>query len=167
MAEVFWKVESGPFEGRKVTRAVAGAEEVVEGIDHRAHRIAADARKVLSSTAGHEPHSPGYSNAPARISVEMASGPENKTKRSRRSGRYTYVDRFVVLSDERGMGAAMAIEFGISPGIDTEGNFYPGTRAVAPLRKAAGIHFDSRRRKLRLKRKPNRRSRRFKLASRR
>src|SRR5690606_9522183 len=167
MAEVCPKVESGPFEGRKILRAVAGTEDVIEGIDHRAQRIAADARKVLRSTAGHDPHSPGYSNAPARISVEMASGPESKTKRGRRPGRYTYVDRFVVLSDERGMGAAMAIEFGISPGIDTEGNFYPGTRAVAPLRKAADIHFDSRRRKLRLKRKPDRKSRRFTLASRR
>src|SRR5690606_29009439 len=167
MAEVFWKVESGPFEGRKILRAVAGTEDVIEGIDHRAQRIAADARKVLRSTAGHDPHSPGYSNSPARISVEMASGPESKVGRGRKRGRYTYIDRFVVLSDERGMGAAMAIEFGISPGIDTEGNFYRGTRAVAPLRRAAELPFEERRRELHLKRKPNRRSRRFKLASRR
>lgn len=166
MAEVFKRVESGPFKGRKILRAVAGAEEVAQGLDDKSHAIAEDAREVLRSTAGHDPHSPGYSNAPARISVEMASG-ENKTGRGRRRGRYAYIDRFVVLSDERGMGAAMSIEFGIAPGIDTEGNFYPGTRAVAPLRKAAGIHVDNRRRKLRLGRKPNRRSRRFKLASRR
>ena len=166
MAEVFWKVESGPFEGRKVTRAIAGSEEVVEGIDRTAHFIAAEARSILRSTSGHDPHSPGYSNAPARITVELATR-ESKVKRGRRRGRYTYVDRFVVLSDERGMGAAMAIEFGISPGIDTEGNFYRGTRAVAPLRRAAELPFEERRRKLHLKRKPNRRSRRFKLASRR
>lgn len=166
MAEVFRLVESGPFKGRKILRAVAGAEETVGGLDRTAHYIAVDAREILRSTAGHDPHSPGYSNAPARVSVEMATS-ENRVGRGRRRGRFANIDRFVVLSDERGMGAAMAIEFGIAPGIDTEGNFYPGTRAVAPLRKAAGIHVDNRRRQLRLGRKPNRRSRRFKLASRR
>lgn len=156
MAQVFKFVESGPLKGRKIYRAVVATEEVQGGIQRRAQTIASEAKSILASTEGHDPHNPGNSNAPARVTVERAEG----EAKGRRKGRYANIDRFVVLSDERGMGAAMAIEYGISPGIDDQGNFYPGTRAVAPLRRAAGLDI-KKRTGVRRGRKFNRRSRRI------
>jgi hypothetical protein len=51
------------------------------------------------------------------------------------------VDKYVILDDSRGLGAAMTIEFGRSAGTSNPGG---PAAAVAPLRQAAGIPVSKR-----------------------
>lgn len=49
------------------------------------------------------------------------------------------IDSYVVLSDERGMGAAMTIEYGRQDHLNEDGELVGGSAGVAPLRAAAGL----------------------------
>ena len=49
------------------------------------------------------------------------------------------IDSYVVLSDERGMGAAMSIEYGRPDHLNDDGKLVGGMYGVAPLRTAAGL----------------------------
>lgn len=110
MAEVFRRASNG----MKVTKVAALAEETQWGLGLAAVKIAARAKAILTAHR-HDGH--------ADIDVESGS-----------------IDRFVILSDMRGLGAAMSIEFGRAPG--TTSSWGP-MEPVAPLRIAASIPVQS------------------------
>lgn len=146
--EIYKRVREGPGKGVKVATAAAFHVESRAAVDFYANALGREASAIL---ARH--HHQGH----AEIKVE----PGSSAKKAKR--KYVDIERVVVLSDTRGFGAAMTIEFGMGPGIDDEGYFYPGTEAVAPLRRAAGLPWVKHRTGNPVHRLPNRRSRRWKL----
>lgn len=161
MAEVYRRVESGPKRGLLVTALVSHHGETQDGVKHYADIVGGRAEAILRSRAGHAPHTDPADNTPSQITVERPRT-TGALQGSQSFDRHADSDWLVILNDERGMGAAMTIEYGMRPGIDTEGYFYPGTEPVAPLRKAAGLPIRPRKTS-RINRQPNRRSRRWKL----
>lgn len=95
--------------GRKLTKIIALHKDVQDGLDREAFRMGNKAEALLSGHR-HDGH--------ARIEVDEGD-----------------VDRYVVLSDERGQLAAMSIEYGRRP--DEDGN--GGMEGLRILHKAAGL----------------------------
>lgn len=60
-----------------------------------------------------------------------------------------YIDSYVVLDDERGMKAAMSIEYGRADRLTEDGELVGGMDGVAPLRIAAGMAKPTKKRKRR------------------
>lgn len=93
MAEVYPKVKEGFGRGKKLTRIVALHADVQARLQLEAelgaHR--ADANLAIIRDK------PGYNITGGHSNIEVAAG---------------NVDRYVILSDERGLGAAMTIEYG-------------------------------------------------------
>lgn len=115
MAEVF-KYAQGP-KSMKVTEAIARHVTTQNRLDVIALRIGVDAEAILARHK-HDGH--------AEITVERGS-----------------IDRYISLNDDRGLGAAMTIEFGRKG--DTvfrkgplKGQPVPAMEPVAPLRLAIG-----------------------------
>lgn len=146
--EVYKRVREGPGKGLRVGTAAAQHIETRRAVKFYSDNLGDKARAIL---AAH------HYEGKAFIEVE----PGSAAKGSKR--KYAEIERVVILNDERGFGAAMTIEFGMGPGIDTEGYFYPGTDAVAPLRRAAGLPWARHREGVPTPRLPNRRSRRWKM----
>ena len=149
--EIFRTVESGPGKGLKVTTAVAVHEETRAAVASHAKRVGKEASSIL---VAHRESGDAY--------IEVVDDTATQVESSNGKN-YKFTDKIVVLNDERGFGAAMTIEYGMGPGIDDEGYFYPGTDAVAPLRRAAGLPFVIHRTGKPHRRLPNKRSRRWKL----
>lgn len=95
--------------GRKIEKVIALHKDVQDGLDRHALRMGGTAEALLAGHR-HEGH--------ARIEVDEGD-----------------VDRYVVLSDERGQKAAMSIEFGRRP--DEDGN--GGMEGLRILHRAAGL----------------------------
>jgi hypothetical protein len=95
--------------GKKLEKLIALTREAQDGLEDETRKIAMEAEARL---AAH------YHSGDARIEVESGD-----------------VDRYVVLSDERGQKAAMSIEYGRQP--DDEGK--GGMEGLFILHKAAGL----------------------------
>jgi hypothetical protein len=98
--------------GRKIEKVMALQEDVQDALDRESFRMAVKAEHLLLAHR-HEGH--------ARIELD--------------EGR---IDRYVVLSDERGLKAAMSIEYGRRP--DDEGN--GGMEGLRILHRATGLGGD-------------------------
>jgi|SRR5699024_366229 len=146
--EIYRRVREGPGKGMRVGTAVAFHEDTRHAVRFFAGELGRDARAILRAH-----HSSGDAY------IEVASGRAAKGYKRK----YVEIERVVILNDTRGFGAAMTIEFGMGPGIDDEGYFYPGTEAVAPLRRAAGLPWTRKRGGPPSRRLPNPRSRRWKM----
>jgi hypothetical protein len=95
--------------GRKLEHLVAKTADVQDGLDDLVGGMALHAESLLDAhrDEGH-------------AAIEVESGD---------------VDRYVVLTDERGDKAALSIEFGRKPDADGDG----GMEGLAVLRRAAGL----------------------------
>lgn len=147
-AEVYRHVREGPGKGLRVGTAASRHEDTIRAVDFHAKGMGREAHAIL---ARHHDAGDAY------IEVKGGSAAEGSNPR------YRKIERVVILNDTRGFGAAMTIEFGMGPGIDDEGYFYPGTEAIAPLRRAAGLDWVRHRQGAPTPRLPNRRSRRWKI----
>lgn len=146
--EIYKRVREGPGKGMRVGTAAARHVDTRRAVEFHASGLGRHASAIL---ARH------HFEGKAFIEVEPGSAAKGANRK------YVDIERVVVLSDERGYGAAMTIEFGMGPGIDSEGYFYPGTDAVAPLRRAAGLPWTRHRQGVPTPRLPNPRSRRWKI----
>lgn len=129
--EIYKRVREGPGKGMRVGTAAARHVDTKAKVMFMSGQVGREASSIL---ARH------HYEGDAFIQVQPGSAAEGSKPK------YADIERVIVLNDTRGFGAAMTIEFGMGPGIDEFGNFYPGTEAVAPLRRSAGLKWERRRR---------------------
>ena len=107
MAEVYLRIN-----GRKLTRHIAGMPGVQYEIGRRTRHMAQHADAILAEHK-HDGHS----------RIEVARGRKR-------------IDRYIILSDTRGLGAAMSIERGRKE--DTKSPWGP-MEGIYPLARATGL----------------------------
>jgi|SRR5699024_6123662 len=124
--EIYKRVREGPGKGKRTGTAAARHKKTQAAVRIYADNIAGHASLILRRHT--------YAGD-AFIEVDTTQGFKGAKKK------YRDIERVVVLNDTRGMFGAMTIEFGMHPGIDQYGNFYPGVEAIAPLRRAARLKW--------------------------
>jgi len=113
MAKVYDRVNGSPLE-----RIVALHEDTQEALRAATYQVAAAAIVNLANAKTHDP------NINRRSEIRIARDEERPD-----------IDWNVVLSDERGYGAAMSIEYGRKAGASGRG----GSKGLWILHRAAGI----------------------------